>query len=62
MDRRISDTRPAFDDYTNGPAGILSLENANRIAMESGAQGVWNMNQVFSNTSPGIGPRFRHSG
>ncbi len=48
----------SFDDYAHGPAGILSLENANRIAFESGAKSVWNMNQVFSNTSPGIGPRF----
>lgn len=48
----------SFDDYTNGPAGILSLENANRIAVESGAKCVWNMNQVFSHTNPGLGPRF----
>jgi len=47
-----------FDDYTNGPAGILSLENANRIAMESGAKCVWNMNQVFSHTGLVTGPRF----
>ncbi|MBT3374257.1 MAG: hypothetical protein HN742_23990 [Lentisphaerae bacterium] len=46
-----------FDEYTNGPAGILSLENANRISAESGAKQVWNMNQVFSHTGPGLGPR-----
>ncbi|MBT3289898.1 MAG: hypothetical protein HN380_21320 [Victivallales bacterium] len=48
----------SFDEYTHGPGGILSLENANRISVESGSTSVWNMNQVFSHTGPGLGPRF----